>query len=144
MPLFRLLAIITIENLVNTICRELLELGSWNSEYCLGPMLRWLFTEFCKALAEMPLTWLLLLLFVLKLENDLRQELEILYRAWAQNISEYLSFFSFFSLFFFFFLGGGGGSGAEGLEPPLLPPAPPPPPKKKNSSDLVSLSKFIY
>ena len=33
----------------------------------------------------MPLTYPLLLLFVLKLENHLSQELEILYRAWAQK-----------------------------------------------------------
>ena len=45
----------------------------------------------------MPLTCPLLLLFVLKLENHLSQELEILYRAWAQKISEYL-----FSCFVFF------------------------------------------
>ena len=62
----------------------------------------------------MPLTCPLLLLFVLKLENHLSQELEILYRARAQKISEYLLFFvfSFFSV---------------GTPPPL------PEKKKKNS-----------
>ena len=41
----------------------------------------------------MPLTCPLIILFVLKLENHLSQELEISYRAWAQKFSEYLLFF---------------------------------------------------
>ena len=58
----------------------------------------------------------LLLLFVLKLENHLSQELEILYRAWAQKISEYL----LFSVVFF----------SVGT-PPLSLSTPPPPHTKK-------------
>ena len=54
----------------------------------------------------MPLTCPLIILFVLKLENHLSQELEISYRAWAQKFSEYLLFFPGWN--------------------------PPPPPKKKN------------
>ena len=56
----------------------------------------------------MTLTCPLLHLFVLKLENHSGQELEILYRAGAQKINEYLLFF------FFFWVGGGGGRGAGG------------------------------
>ena len=63
----------------------------------------------------MPLTCPFLLLFVLKLENHLSQELEIVYRAWAQKISEYLLFFVF--------------SFSVGTNPP--PPPPHPTPKKK-------------
>ena len=71
----------------------------------------------------MPLTCPLLLLFVLKLENLLSQELEIVYGAWAQKISKYLLFcVLFFSV------------GILLLQPPPSPPPPPPqtpPPKKK-------------
>ena len=69
----------------------------------------------------MPLTCPLFLLFVLKLENHLSQELEISYRAWAQKISQYLLFFVFSSY------------RLESLPPP-----------EKISSDLDSLSKFTY
>ena len=46
----------------------------------------------------MHLTCPLLLLFVLKLENHLSQELEILYRAWAQKLANTYCFLCF--LFF--------------------------------------------
>ena len=64
----------------------------------------------------MPLTCPLLLLFVLKLEDHLTQELEILYRALAQKNSEYLMIF----VFSFF-----------PLESPSSTPPPPPPLKIK-------------
>ena len=53
---------------------------------------------------------------MLKLENHLSQELEILYRAWAQKISEYLFFQSLTPL----------------PLPHAPPPPPPPPPPPKN------------
>ena len=76
----------------------------------------------------MPLTCQLLLLFVLKLENLLSQELNMLYRVWAQKISEYLLFFGVFFRW---------------NPPPPSPSLSPPHPQKK-SSDLDSFSKFTY
>ena len=81
----------------------------------------------------MRLTCPLLLLFVLKLEDHLSQKIEILYRAWAQKVSEYILYF----LLLF------------SSPPPLSLSLPPPPPhthpkKVFFSSDLDSLSEFTY
>ena len=59
----------------------------------------------------MPLACPLHLLFLLKLENHLSQELEILYRAWAQKNKRIRIVFFFFVLFF-------------GRNPPPLHPPP--------------------
>ena len=57
-------------------------------------MLRRLLTEFRWNIGwVMPRTCPFLLLFVLKLENHLSYELEIVYRAWAPKISKYILFF---------------------------------------------------
>ena len=77
----------------------------------------------------MSLSCPLLFLFVLKLENHLSQELEILYRAWAQKIANTYCYLCF--LFFF------------GWNPPfsLLPP---PPPKKKKKKIFFLLQIWFF
>ena len=79
----------------------------------------------------MPLTCPLLLLFVLKLEKYMSQELEILYRAWAQKISENL----FFCVFFF--------SVGISLLPLSLSPTPSPPKEKKKKTKILFLQIWI-
>ena len=81
----------------------------------------------------MRLTCPLLLLFVLKLEDHLSQKIEILYRAWAQKVSEYILFLLL--LFSSPLL-------SLSLSPPPLPHTHPE--KVFFSSDMDSLSEFTY